>query len=281
VQFGSWRAGKYNRAMESDHEAIVNMLRESTRDLSFDYALYYRGRGQPSVLLKTCDLFLSASIIKIPVLFAWVQLERDGAVSSDETCDLDTESQVQGAGFSWLLRQRSAPYRDILLWMMTVSDNLCANLVIRRIGIERLNEVFRELGLLHARVERRLMDYEARARGLENRVSPADCIRLYELRDALPAEQRAWIEPMLLWNTDSGLWLRSVPRDTVDFYHKTGSMTGVLHDWGYTRDADLFLLTENVRDESEVYRLLDKLGPALLAGRIKNPPAHCVARTQN
>jgi hypothetical protein len=41
-------------------------------------------------------------------------------------------------------------------------------------------------------------------------------------------------------------------------------MEGVLHDWGYTEDADLFLLTQNVGDEREVYRALDALGPLLL-----------------
>ena len=70
---------------------------------------------------------------------------------------------------------------------------------------------------------------------------------------------------MLLWNTDLGLWLRNVPRDTVEFYHKTGNITGVLHDWGYTKDADVFLLTQSVRDETVVYRLLDRLGPVLLS----------------
>lgn len=250
--------------MEMDHDEMTRLLADATAGLAFDYALYYRKRGAPPILRKNCDLFLSASIIKIPILFAFAHLERTGAVSSNETCDLDAEPPIQGAGFSWLLRQRRVPYHDVLLWMMTVSDNLCANLAIRRIGIERLNATFRELGLPDARVERKLMDYEARARGLENRVSAADCIRLYELRDALPAEQRAWIEPMFLWNTDQGLWLRNVPRDTVDFYHKTGNIPAVLHDWGYTQDADVFLLTQGVRDETEVYQLLDRLGPALL-----------------
>lgn len=250
--------------MNMDHDEMTALLADATAGLSFDYALYYRKRGGSPVLRKNCDLFLSASIIKVPILFAFAHLERAGAVSLNEVCDLDAEPPIQGAGFSWLLRQRTAPYHDVLLWMMTVSDNLCANLAIRRIGIERLNATFRELGLPDVRVERKLMDYEARARGLENRVSAADCIRLYELRDTLPAEQRAWIEPMLLWNMDLGLWLRNVPRDTVEFCHKTGNIEGVLHDWGYTKDADVFLLTQGVRDETEVYRLLDQLGPTLL-----------------
>ena len=46
--------------------------------------------------------------------------------------------------------------------------------------------------------------------------------------------------------------------------HKSGSIEGVLHDWGFTEQADLFLLTRNVRDESEVCRAPDVLGPILL-----------------
>ena len=59
---------------------------------------------------------------------------------------------------------RRLPFADVLLLMIALSDNLCTNLVIRRIGIARLNRVFREeLGLLNGtRLERKLMDYAAR-----------------------------------------------------------------------------------------------------------------------
>jgi beta-lactamase class A len=233
--------------------------------LTCDYAFYYRPRDGNPLLLKNRDLFLSASIIKVPILFAWSYLERIGRASRDEMCELDLEPQVQGAGLSWLLQTRRLPFGDVLLLMIALSDNLCTNLVIRRIGIERLDAIFRgPLGLKDTRLERKLFDYEARSRGLDNYVSARDCIQLYRLRDALTPAERGWIEPMLLACTDGALWLRSVPRDTVAFYHKTGNIEGVLHDWGYTADADLFLLTQNVAAEGEVCDLLSRLGPQLL-----------------
>ncbi len=249
----------------SEIQQVQQLIDEALRGLSCEYALYYRPRGGPGILRKNRDQFLSASIIKVPILYAWAYLERAGGVSRSETCDLNAEDQVEGAGFARLFHRRSLPYHDVLLMMIAVSDNLCTNLVIRRLGMPRLNDAFRRLGLRHTRVERRLMDYEARARGLENWISAEDCIRLYEIRDQLPSDERAWTDQMLLANTDPGLWLRNVRRDSVDFYHKTGDMTGVLHDWGYTNEADLFLLTQNVRKETEVFRLLDHLGPNLLA----------------
>lgn len=242
-----------------------DLIREALAGLACDYAFYYRPRAGQPLLVKNCDRFLSASIIKAPILFAWAHLERMGRANRAEMCDLDLEPPVEGAGLSWLLHTRRLPFHDVLLLMIALSDNLCTNLVIRRIGMERLNEIFRgPLGLRDTRVERRLMDYAARATGKENWVSARDCIQLFTLRDALAEKERAWIEPMLLACTDLGLWLRNIPRDTVAFCHKTGSMTGTLHDWGYTAGADVFLLTQQVTDEPAVYRVLDQLGPLLL-----------------
>jgi beta-lactamase class A len=177
---------------------------------------------------------------------------------------LDDEPQVQGAGFSWLLTARRLPFQDVLLLMMAVSDNLCANLIIRHIGIERLARVFKEqLGLSGCLLQRKLMDYQARARGLDNYVTPADCIRFFELVHSLTQDERAWVEPVLAANQDDLLLMRQVPRDTLTFYHKTGSMTAVLHDWGYTRQCDIFLLTQGVRDEPAVFEVFGALGRLL------------------
>ena len=244
---------------------LTATIKQAIAKLTCDYAFYYRPQGVEPLLLKNRDIFFSASIIKVPILFAWNYLERNGRASRDEMCELDLEPQVQGSGLSWLLQTRRLPFGDVLLLMIALSDNLCTNLVIRRIGIERLNAIFQgPLGLTDTRLERKLFDYEARKRGLDNYVSATDCIQLYRLLDALTAAERAWIEPILAVNMDLGLWLRSVERDTVTFCHKTGSIPGVLHDWGYTAEADLFLLTQNVKDEGEVYELMGKLGPKLL-----------------
>ncbi|MCX6031951.1 MAG: class A beta-lactamase-related serine hydrolase [Chloroflexi bacterium] len=248
---------------ELTEDAIANELNR----LTCSYAFYYHRRNgvRAPILRRNCDLFLAASIIKVPILFAWAYLERMGRANRAEVCELDFEPQIEGAGLSWLLKTRRLPFNDVLLLMIALSDNLCTNLVIRRIGIERLNGIFRgPLGLPDAVVERKLMDYEARARGLENRVSVADCIRLFELRDGRNPEERAWIEPMLLASDDMGLLLRNVPRDTVAFYHKTGSIPGLLHDWGYTGQADVFLLTQNVKDVGTTYEVFGRVGEMVL-----------------
>lgn len=229
------------------------------------YALYLHRAGEEPFLQANCERFSSASLIKVPLLLAWVELERAGEVSRTEDCCIDDEPEVHGAGFSWLMRARTLPYQDVLLLMIAVSDNLCTNLVIRRLGLERIERVFREaFGFQATALERKLMDFEARARGLDNWVGVQDCIRLYELIGRLAPEERRWVESLLRACQDDALLARDLPRDRVTFYHKTGSIPQVLHDWGYTRDCELFLLAQEVQDQSALYPAFGRLGRLML-----------------
>ncbi len=238
--------------------------------LHCDYAFFYRPAGGKIVFQATASRFPSASVIKLPVLLAWIWLERQGAVDREEICCLDDEPPVQGSGFSWLLGARRLPYRDILLLMMAVSDNLCTNLVIRRVGMERLNSLFQhELGLPHTELQRKMMDFEARASGRENWIGARDAAHLYDLLDQLNPDERAWVDSILLANQDGTLLARDIPRDSLDFYHKTGALPGartVLNDWGYTAACQVFLFTDHVQDERETNRLFAEIGRQAFLG---------------
>jgi beta-lactamase class A len=232
------------------------------------YAFYVHRHGAASIFIANARRFTAASIIKLPILLSWAVLERQGAVDLNELCDLDAAEQVRGAGFARRMRARRLPYHDVLLMMMATSDNLCTNLIIQRVGLERLNQLFHnELGLVDSEIQRKLMDFAARERGLDNWIGAQDCVDLFDLFHGLPAAQRAWVEPMLLECQDANLLLRQIARDTLHFYHKTGSIAHVLHDWGFTRDCDLFLLTENFTDEVATGEVFGRLGQLLLTGR--------------
>ncbi len=243
------------------------MLCEPTclEELKGNYAFYYRRADQTPLARGNCERFHSASLIKIPILLAWVWLERRGEVSRVEICSLDSEEPVQGAGLAWLFHTRQLEFHDVLLMMIALSDNLCTNLVIRRVGMQRLNEIFcGPLQLSGTQLQRRLMDFEARQRGLDNWISAGDCVRLFGLVRGLDATEKAWVEPMLLANPDDYLFKRDLPPDTLQFYHKTGALPGLLHEWGYTRQCELFLLVENTPDEAATARVFGELGRALL-----------------
>jgi beta-lactamase class A len=238
---------------------------ERLNELGVEYAFYYRPAAGEPVHSANRVRFHSASLIKVPILLAWLRLEGLGEVSRDEIGDLDSEAEVKGAGYSWLLRGRKIPFHDALLMMIALSDNLCTNLVIQRAGLERLNRVIREdLGLFGCRLERKLFDYEARARGLDNWITAEDCVQLFDRIEELPPDQRRWVESLLEVNQDDALLKRSIPRDTVVFFHKTGSLPNVIHDWGYTASSRLFLLTHGVVDEPATFEVFGELGKLLI-----------------
>jgi beta-lactamase class A len=215
-------------------------------------------------LQANAERFPSASVIKVPILLAWLHLERAGLLNRSELADLDSLPQVQGAGISYLMEARRLPYHDLLLMMIALSDNLCTNLVIERIGLARLNNVLHEdLRLPGCEVQRKLMDFEARRQGLENWITASDAVRLFELVQALPADDLTFVEQLLEANCDDAQLKRCLPRDEVTFYHKTGSIPGVLNDWGYTRQAELFLFTSGVQDEPPVFEVFGQVGQLL------------------
>jgi beta-lactamase class A len=226
-----------------------------------EFAFYCRPKNLEPVFQANQQRFRSASIIKIPILLSWIELEKQGLVDRNAICDLDAESQVEGAGFARLFRGRAIPFHDVLLMMIATSDNLCTNLVIKEIGLERLQAVMREhLHLQKTRCERKLMDYAARERGLDNWIDAEECIRFYSLINSLDPDNYHWVKSLLSANTDDALLKRDITRDSVDFYHKTGSMSGVLHDWGFTDSCELFLLTQNVSNEQRAFKVFGALG---------------------
>lgn len=244
-----------------DKTAFHNKL----ESLKVDYAFYYHDKVNPPIFVSNQSLFRSASIIKVPILLAWLELEKSGEVDRRKKCRLDNDAQVGGAGFARQFSTRTLSYVDVLLMMIATSDNLCTNLVLQEIGLERLHTVMQEnLGFQRTRCERKLMDYAARERGLDNYIDAEEGIQLFRLIDKLPEDDRDWVRSLLLSNTDSALLMRNIPRDTVDFYHKTGSMNGVLHDWGFTDSCEVFLFTQKVADEPAVFEVFGELGKACL-----------------
>jgi beta-lactamase class A len=243
------------------YHSILNNLHRS----GILYAFYYKIANQQPFLQFNCSRFSSASIIKVPLLLAWLHLEKIGQVDRAEICNLDDEPQVRGAGLSHLLRARRLPYHDVLLLMLSVSDNLCTNLVIKRMGMERIQSIFADpLKLTGTLLQRKLMDFDARTQGLDNWITVDDCIQLYDRINELSTEDRKWVNSMLRACQDDLLLLRSIPRDSVSFMHKTGSIPGLLHDWGYTQDKQIFLLTQGVQDEQAVIEVFGELGRNLL-----------------
>jgi beta-lactamase class A len=247
-----------------DKQAIEAVL----HPLKAEYAFYFHRTGTEPVLVSNQPenhQFMTASVIKVPILLAWIALERQQLVSADAFCEAGDEPVVTGAGFFYLFRQKKLTWHDVLLLMIATSDNYCTNLVISHLGLERINRVFADLGFQDTHLGRKMMTRSDRASGKDNWIITADLIRCFDLIQNLPVTEKTFAEEMLLSCQADRLFLRNLPGDSVDFFHKSGGLDNVMNEWGYTADRRIFLMCNNFEDHLAVLNVFGTFGQELLA----------------
>jgi beta-lactamase class A len=192
---------------------------------------------QSIVYSHNADLvFASASLIKIPIVMTVYHLANQGVVSLDEQIVLQANVIVGGSGSI----QYSAPgtvysVRELCARMIYDSDNTAANMLIDHIGgFAPVNQVMAQAGAGQTLLQRRMMDMQARAAGIDNLTSPADMFLLVQtLHDGTLLGSAASQEII-------GFMQQTANRQKIPAYlppdavvaHKVGSLTGVEHDVG-------------------------------------------------
>ena len=192
------------------------------------------------LLIRADEAVTAASTIKVPILAAALAEVNAGRL------DLARPSVIpaERAGGSGVLRALpSLPaltLADLLTLMIIVSDNTATNVVIDLVGMERVNEFCTEAGLNGTALRRKMMDADAKRRGLENRTTARDQATLLDAiawRSLLPAPLRAFaLQALEGQQFNDGL--PSLLPDSVIVAHKTGELPGVRHDVGVITGPD-------------------------------------------
>ncbi|MCQ2437749.1 MAG: class A beta-lactamase-related serine hydrolase, partial [Clostridia bacterium] len=177
---------------------------------------------------------MAASVIKLAVMVAAFDDIRAGRLDGDALVTIRNADKYPSCGaLTYLHEGLQVTIRDLIVLMIILSDNSATNLLIDRVGIERINACAEKLGLKGFTVRRRLFDAEASARGLENTVTAEGCgellMRLYH-NDVLGAP---WDKEMLDILFDQRL-NGKIPffLHGVKIAHKTGEDDGITNDVG-------------------------------------------------
>ena len=128
-------------------EASLNSLNAKT---SFYAKHLPSGR---EIAIRADEPMNALSVIKIPILVLAYRDADAGALDLDERYRIQPEDMRRGSG----LLQSFAPgieptYRDIITQMIITSDNTATDLVIKRLGLERVNTMLAELGFEQTRL---------------------------------------------------------------------------------------------------------------------------------
>ena len=147
------------------------------------------------------EAFPSASLIKVLVLAELLRQADSGRLSLEDELLVEDDDLVED---SEMLEAERLPARvscrDLARAMIRVSDNAATNLLIRRVGMGRVNALARDLGLRRTALRRGMMDFGARLRG-ENTTSASDMVALMReiwAGSALTAGSRGFAFELLL-----------------------------------------------------------------------------------
>ncbi|MCL4860587.1 MAG: serine hydrolase [Caldilineaceae bacterium] len=114
---------------------------------SMGVALHHIESGE-EIHLDAGESFPMASVLKIPVLVEALRQLREGRFALDDRWPLTSAEKNIGSGILTYMQDGVTPtVRDLLTLMIIISDNTATDMVMHRLGVERINQTMHELGL--------------------------------------------------------------------------------------------------------------------------------------
>lgn len=236
----------------------------------------YRDIGGGALVYVNPDsVFHAASTMKVPVLIEYFRAIDDGRLRADQDLLLVNEfaSIVDRSPYSlsagddsdsslYAMVGRRVALRELAERMITRSSNLATNVLIEVVGAPRADSTARALGARNTKVLRGVEDGKAYEAGLSNVTTARDLAVLLEAIETNQAASPSSCREMLgilARQEHNGEIPAGLPAGTR-VAHKTGWITGVLHDAALVypperRPYVLVVLTKGIRDR-EVARTL-------------------------
>jgi beta-lactamase class A len=198
-----------------------------------------------SLFINADDSFHAASTMKVPVMIELFRRIDAGGLRLDQGILLVNEfgSIVDGSPYSlnagddsdslaYTMVGSRVTVRELIDRMITRSSNLATNALIELAGAERANATAHALGARDIRVLRGVEDGKAFRAGLNNTTTARDLATLMEAIETERAASRTSCSAMrdvLLRQEFNDEIPAGLPKGTR-VAHKTGFITGVLHD---------------------------------------------------
>ena len=201
----------------------------------------------------------TASTIKLAIVYELFKQVEEGRVRLDDTMVLDRGKAVGGTGVLADLGTPTLSIRDYAVLMVCLSDNTATNVLIDRLGMEKIAQRMQTLGLTATKLRRHMMDTAAARRGDENVSTPAELARLLETIDKMPDAVA------LLKKSKESRLRRGLPSG-VETADKPGELEGVRVDAGIVfaknRPYVLCVMTTFLKDETEGEHAIEDLSRA-------------------
>ena len=225
------------------------------------------------ILLRNADrVFPTASSIKIAILLELYRQDQEaragakGKARLDDIYTFDPKDLVEDSQIMVGLTPgvTRVTNRDLAQFMVAVSDNAGANILIDRVGKDNVNATLRGLRLSKTMLRRKMMDIAAARRGDENVATPQEMVRLLEeiyKEKALNKEATAALIKQLSTKKQSYI-PRELP-ENVQVANKPGELEAVRTDSGIVfapnRPFAISVMTAYDRDEKAAVNAISEV----------------------
>ena len=194
------------------------------------------------ILLHNADrVFPTASSIKIAILLELYRQDQEAHSGAKEKSQLDDnytfdpkdlveDSRIMAGLTPGVTRVTN---RDLAQFMVAVSDNAAANILIDRVGKDNVNAMLHGLGLSKTMLRRKMIDIAAARRGDENVATPQEMARLLEaIYKGKALNKQATAEFIKQLSTKKGSYIPRYLPESVQVANKPGELEAVRTDSG-------------------------------------------------
>jgi beta-lactamase class A len=229
-------------------ESLKQQIEQRIQSADGQFAVAYKDlQDGETVLINEKETFHAASTMKVPVMIEVFKQAGEGKFKLDDEVVLKNEfkSLVDGSPFSvdpaddsdsasYELIGQKVTIRYLVERMIRLSSNLTTNVLIELVGARNATRTMRSLGANNIKVLRGVEDGKAFRQGLLNTTTAYDLLLIAEAiagQTLISKEAcKNMIEIMLRQEFKDKIPARLPPE--VKVAHKTGSITGVEHDFG-------------------------------------------------
>jgi len=224
---------------EREKEAILEMI----KPLRGKYGIFFQDlESKNSFEINGEEIFTAASLIKLPVILTLYREAEAGRINLDEVYKLQNSDKSSGAGS---LQYKSLgfeiTFRQMAELMGKQSDNTAFNIVSRKLGKEKIQELIDALGMKNTSFD-------------ENETSPEDIGLFFRKLYGEGIIYEKDKDEILSFITNT-IWEDRIPAGVpkgVKVSHKIGTEVGVISDAGIVFAQKPFILVIMSQEANEI-----------------------------